>query len=218
MSDTAILERRIPDWLAPHKNEWRSRIGLGALFIVEGRPFSAWMNEIQPRLRCVSKESTNGKSMARYYLVKQVWAFARAHGLTIKPAAPFREDRERILELENRVADLQRRLIAAESRPPEVRLVRNPNAIPMLTSMLTTTEAKPLPGVYFLISEGVVTYVGQSQNVLARMSGHRGKRFDAVKMIHEPDMNALSPLEDRWIQAFAPRDNVRGLEHMRAEA
>jgi hypothetical protein len=203
-------DRRIPEWLAPYKNEWRSMSTLNALFTTEGRPMSPWLREIQPRLRCMRRPIPGPQGFGKYYLVKQVWAFALAHGVTLVPSSVLTGEAEKMERLEKRIKDLELSLYLATTKPPVVRIVRPPDWTQMLAAMLCATEPRPLPGVYFLISEGVVTYVGQSQNVLARMSGHTGKTFDTVKMIHTPDPTARLVEEGRWIGAFSPRDNIAG--------
>lgn len=205
------MDRRIPEWLAPYKNEWRSMSTMQALFNTYDRPMSKWLEEIRPRLRCIAKPAKNRSGIARYYLVKQIWACALAHGVKLIPSPALTPKEVEIAMLKEQLADRNSRLIELANRKPEVRVVRPADYEQMLTTMLTATEPRPLPGVYFLISEGVVTYVGQSQNVLARMSGHTGKTFDTVKMIHIPDPSERMAEEGRWILAFAPRNNVAGL-------
>lgn len=203
-------DRRIPDWLAPYKNEWRIMSTMCALFYTEGRPLSSFLQEIRPRLRCVLQPARTPAGVARYYLVKQVWACALAHGVKLLPAAALTETRDKKEAMEKEIVELKTRLYFADNKPPQVRIVRPPDWTEMLAAMLCATEPRPLPGIYFLISAGVVTYVGQSQNVLGRMSGHTGKSFDTVKMIHEPDPSRRLTEEGRWIIAFSPRDNVAG--------
>lgn len=216
MSDTQTVDRRIPAWLAPYKNEWRSLYTFQYLFSVEGRPLSSWLAEIQPRLRCVTKPTTNGKGTARYYLVKQIWACSLAHGLKLLPAAQLQPRDEAMQALMAELSDLRSKLFVQSQRPAEVRIVdRTPDHMPMFKALLTATEPRPLPGVYFLIEGEEITYVGQSQNVLARMHGHTGKTFNTVKMIHVPDSAVRLAMEARLISAFATRDNVKGLENRR---
>jgi len=209
-------DRRIPEWLAPYKNEWRAMTNIYTLFEIEGRPLSSWLQEIRPRLRCVTKPTSNGKGIARYYLVKQIWACSLAHGLKLIPAHALRPRDEVLLALRAEIGDLSSKLFVQSQRPAEVRVVdRTPDHLPMFKALLTATEPRPLPGVYFLITGDEITYVGQSQNVLARMHGHTGKTFNTVKMIHVADSALRLAMEGRLINAFAPRDNVKGLEYRR---
>ena len=63
-------------------------------------------------------------------------------------------------------------------------------------------------GVYFLIADGEVLYVGQSVDVLARISRHRreGKLFDSFSyIVCEP--SELDRIEALYIKAFLPPEN-----------
>ena len=71
--------------------------------------------------------------------------------------------------------------------------------------------AIPLPtniGVYFLIRDGDVVYVGQSVNVLDRISKHRreGKVFDSFAFM-ECQASHLDRYEQMYIEAFVPELN-----------
>jgi predicted GIY-YIG superfamily endonuclease len=66
--------------------------------------------------------------------------------------------------------------------------------------------AKPwqsFTGVYFLISNNKIVYVGQSVNVYARISGHAGKTFDSFTVIPCPREH-LNVLESLYIHMFDP--------------
>jgi excinuclease UvrABC nuclease subunit len=65
-------------------------------------------------------------------------------------------------------------------------------------------------GIYFLIDGGVVTYIGKSENVAARITEHakKGRPFDKFFMIHcrSEDLNAL---EAEYIRAYNPSGNKK---------
>lgn len=63
--------------------------------------------------------------------------------------------------------------------------------------------------VYFLLCEEEVIYVGQSSDVMARISRHRreGKKFDAFAYM-ECEPEDLDRLETLYINAFVPRENL----------
>lgn len=83
----------------------------------------------------------------------------------------------------------------------------------LLLLMLTATSPKPVPGVYFLIAEsGEVTYVGQSKNVLVRMSGHAERTFENVRMIRVDDSEQRLKLEAYLIKVLAPKENIMNME------
>lgn len=93
---------------------------------------------------------------------------------------------------------LPRRVLEAASRIPYTHseVVRNP--IP----------AAVMSGVYFLISNGEVCYVGQSVDVLHRLARHRreGRVFDSFNVI-TCDREAMDELESLYISAFMPPNN-----------
>lgn len=57
--------------------------------------------------------------------------------------------------------------------------------------------------VYFLVKGGRVVYVGQSINVIQRMSGHGDKAFDTAFYISVP-VDDLQKVEARYIREFKP--------------
>ena len=62
-------------------------------------------------------------------------------------------------------------------------------------------------GVYFLIKNGFIVYVGQSTNVLARISVHgNNKSFDSFKCIRVPE-KLLYKVERYFIRRFMPKLN-----------
>ena len=67
-------------------------------------------------------------------------------------------------------------------------------------------EPRPIAGVYFLVCDDEIVYVGQSKNVLSRMSGHADKRFNTVKMIPVCEEGLLTT-ERMMIKILKPRYN-----------
>jgi hypothetical protein len=63
--------------------------------------------------------------------------------------------------------------------------------------------------VYFLLRDGDVIYVGQSSDVMARISRHRreGKQFDSFAYM-ECEPEELDRLESLYINAFVPPENL----------
>lgn len=63
-------------------------------------------------------------------------------------------------------------------------------------------------GVYFLIKGSEVVYVGQSTNVMGRLTGHlRGKDFDRFAFLNCPKSQLLD-IESRYIAALKPKHNT----------
>jgi hypothetical protein len=77
-------------------------------------------------------------------------------------------------------------------------------------------------GVYFLISNGRIVYVGQSRFIRERISTHLrdGKKFDRVYVIVCDDEDGALLIEKKYIAHFAPALNKASvpLEVKRARA
>lgn len=72
------------------------------------------------------------------------------------------------------------------------------------------TQHVPRSGVYFLIEGGIVVYVGQSIDVVARIARHVGlKIFDSYYIIDCPP-DQLRALEDIYIKRLNPPLNAAG--------
>lgn len=61
-------------------------------------------------------------------------------------------------------------------------------------------------GIYFLIDKKTVVYVGQSNNIMSRISGHSVKKYTSIIYI-ECDKEELDKLETDYIIAFNPKYN-----------
>lgn len=77
----------------------------------------------------------------------------------------------------------------------------------LLKKLVMATDPRPAPGVYFLISNTDVVYVGKSSCVISRMVGHKQKQYDRVVMIHEDDCQMIDALERSFIALFKPKYN-----------
>jgi hypothetical protein len=83
-------------------------------------------------------------------------------------------------------------------------------AVALMRMLVAASEPRMLPGVYFLLcSAGRIQYVGQSDNVLFRMAGHREKKFARAQMIHVKSASERDRLEARFIHIFEPPLNVQ---------
>lgn len=105
-----------------------------------------------------------------------------------------------------------------EAKAIEHAVILNGSSVASMPSVLLTedqivSKARPfsaLAGVYFLISNSKIVYVGQSENVGKRLAEHRWdgvKVFDAFHVV-ECDRSLLIYLERKYIQQFAPLYNI----------
>ncbi|SHK43559.1 transcriptional regulator, AlpA family [Roseomonas rosea] len=101
--------------------------------------------------------------------------------------------------------------------PPDPKLPKpamfgppRPNPFALLNEEQILAQAVPYgaPGIYFLIKEERIVYIGQSVNVHARVAHHRySKAFDRWHWIPVPKRR-LNVMEQRYIQFFRPPLNM----------
>lgn len=63
-----------------------------------------------------------------------------------------------------------------------------------------------MTGVYFLLDNSVVVYIGQTCNLPQRLLGHRNKKYTDVRFIACAKERACY-YEQRWIKLFKPKLN-----------
>lgn len=86
-----------------------------------------------------------------------------------------------------------------------------PDALAQLHGALYNVKALTLSGVYFLLHEEEVVYVGQSTNVAQRVAtGHPDKEFDEAFMLLVPEEQLLE-VETAFIAALNPIYNQTAL-------
>lgn len=66
-----------------------------------------------------------------------------------------------------------------------------------------------MSGIYFLLKDGIVVYVGQSTNVERRLISHKWteKQYDSYRVINCAN-DLLLYYEKRWIKRFKPIYNM----------
>ena len=210
------MNRTIPEWLQPLKNEWLSASKLSKIFHKEsGGSFLSWFNGVKVRCRKVSIPCKSGASdVSTHYLVKHVWSMAQAHNVMLLPTpasdpAKFIETLQKENEHLRSAADSALRLLNIERNAHQKTRLQVDDLLPKnsVTALLVKAhEPRPIAGVYFLVCDDEIVYVGQSKNVLSRMSGHADKRFNTVKMIPVGEDRLLST-ERMMIEILRPRYN-----------
>lgn len=65
-------------------------------------------------------------------------------------------------------------------------------------------------GIYHLVRDGRVLYVGQSTNLVSRIGGHEWQRYDEVRLFY-CDESELHDLEEAHIKALQPPLNREGV-------
>lgn len=74
----------------------------------------------------------------------------------------------------------------------------------------TAFAARPSSGIYFLIRDKKIVYVGKSVNVHARVATHqKQKEFDQINFVECP-VEQLHQIEQLYIRKFNPELNIAG--------
>lgn len=216
----------LPEFLKKFGNEWLSAGEMSKLFTVVGNGVKktsknpethSWVYLNKNRIKSKSIGfCANGKGEYRRYLVKSAWAVAKADGLEIFPTYKTSPVEEKIKFLEQRNAHLEQQVMGLSARQ-EIRVIHAKREFSssdslVLKLLVMASDPRPKPGVYFLVSDSHgITYIGQSKNVISRMSGHQSKDYDFARMIEIHDDSQRLEIEMRLIKLLEPRDNVMGL-------
>lgn len=107
--------------------------------------------------------------------------------------------KDQIEALENRLQDAQQLEVMSE-------LANKVTSKSLISADAIVAAAKPwqsFTGVYFLVADKEIVYVGQSVNVYARISAHSDKKFDSFTVIPCPKAH-LNVLESLYIHLFNP--------------
>lgn len=87
-------------------------------------------------------------------------------------------------------------------------MIKSPVDLETEASIVSRSETAPRSGVYFLIKDEKVVYVGQARNVLSRIGEHVGyKDFDAWTWI-ATSIERLDCVEAAYIAALKPALNI----------
>ena len=165
----------------------------------------------------------NGRP-ARFYRTHEVMAWKGGAGLVRRPRKKvgYAPDLDRpfgeIGALKQTIEELKLKLAVVESDRRELhrkfqRYDCGPDALGLLSKGEILSMARPQRkqcGVYFLIENNEIVYVGQSVNVHARVASHYyGKVFSYFTCIECPQSH-LNSLEALYIHKFNPPLNGRG--------
>jgi len=92
--------------------------------------------------------------------------------------------------------------VLVEPKPPK----SPPSSIALFRNLGEIPFAESPPGVYFLVKDDVVIYVGQSVNCYTRIQSHQDKNFDTAFMIPVPP-ELLDRVEGSLIRVMRPKLN-----------
>lgn len=83
----------------------------------------------------------------------------------------------------------------------------------LIDSGVTVSKQEYISGVYFLIKDNVIVYIGQSINCKGRILEHireGNKKFDFAKIVR-CDINDLAEMERLFLDYYLPKYNTDGL-------
>ncbi|QJR79660.1 hypothetical protein CA267_002020 [Alteromonas pelagimontana] len=202
--------------------EYRSHLtagGMAKIFFISGTAPVNFINRRKIEGRPVRANiNSNGH---RLFKVSDVIAAAKASAKKITPPIAGFEERE---NAENRIADLRAIEQQLETSIDELKsklssLELAQAADCKLGFALLSQEALaksasrsiPKSGVYFLLQDDEVVYVGQGTSVLTRIGNHIAdpeKEFNGYCFI-ECEPESMNLLESVYIHLFAPKHNGR---------
>lgn len=115
-------------------------------------------------------------------------------------------------EREAALRAIHRSIVAAHRTRNDKKLFMEASATYSEDDILKSSMSVPdTSGVYFLIRDGVIVYVGQSKSVYARLAKHKAtKQFDRVAVLECKESDLLS-LEALYIKKFQPVLNIVGI-------
>lgn len=93
----------------------------------------------------------------------------------------------------------------------EMKLIAT-ECLTLMRLLVSATEIRPEPGIYFLMDKpGAIIYVGQSENVMCRMSSHKDKAFYSARMVKIVRPDERLRIETRFIHLLQPPINLQYL-------
>jgi hypothetical protein len=213
---TAIMAKR-PNFI--DRETFRlflTRYDLDQLCSVDGVRASSWISRCERENRPLPFRSVQGPSRrggdgcSKRWRPVDLWARAMADAVDFAQPVPTR--------LAIQIEDLRSELALLESKVAQSRhrlRVQDTSKALLGTHLLSEDEivssAAALPdshcGVYFLIKDGRVVYVGQSVQILARVGTHLTcKDFDSFSWVRVP-RHQLDLVETLYIQHLRPKYN-----------
>lgn len=151
--------------------------------------------------------------MAAIYKNGAVWR-AQVYVVGVRDSATFVDRRQAKEWASAREAELKR-IGRSDMAPNRLarhskKYLRHDNLFEANEIVSRSFEIGRVTGIYFLIANGEVVYVGQSINVHARVASHMAeKHFDRVAIVECSAPN-LDELELLYIQKFKPSLNISG--------
>lgn len=191
-----------------------SRVDLSHVKMARGIPLNVVLNSdpMAPKgTRSSSKVLTLGRDIIEYLSSAHDITPSMAQEMASAIVAEARSEAKRIVDL----AEKEKETVLAQTRAEETarneRLFRqHVQETALQLSKCVTTDFERRCGVYLLMLNGRIVYVGQSVNVFSRIHQHVGKKkFDQVRLL-PCKREDLNDLEGFLIRALMPDQNGWG--------
>lgn len=222
------MQRFKPDFLT--NEQFRSYLtgsAIDKLFSVGGLKATTFLKKQadcgRPITSFLAKSDSSQHPAIRKYKVSHILAVAKAHALEVtKPLPPKQilKEYELIGKLQHEVAQLQSRKDSLEKsisvmwpykfNEHEVAgmLSGIDGDLPAVDHIISNAQQlNNVCGIYFLIKDGEIVYVGQSVSVMARIQSHTAsKEFDSFSFL-PCKREILNVIESLYIHLLEPSGN-----------
>jgi hypothetical protein len=203
MSERVVVLDRRPDWIPREVfRKWLSRTYLNHYATVDG---------IQPAsfvARCAARGAPLPCKRGQWRLI-DIWCRARADAVEFGPNGNVRRMLAKA-ELERELAMLREEVRQAKHQFALNEASQRLTGATLLRESEIVAASSPLVarvGVYFLVEDARVVYVGQSVDVFKRIAEHgRSKMFSSVAFV-ECRRDQLDALESLYIHLLRPKLN-----------
>lgn len=206
-------------------NEKQTLTQISKLFRIGGYGVTNYIRKMNEKGTPIARETvshTGSRGYKHLYLIKDILAPAIASGLKIeKPLtelekSSYEELSERNKSLKRSIESLkqQRKKLLSEvnlltGNLSDIAPVLNQTRFSLVPKEALIEKSKNYGdacGVYFLIKDNEIVYIGQSINIASRVTQHRDKAFDSVSYV-ACHRNELDILESLYILAYQPELN-----------
>lgn len=198
---------------------------ISKLFRIDGCGVTTYIRKMDEKGTPVARETvshTGPRGYKHLYLIKDILVPAIANGLKVeKPLneiekSSYQELSERNKRLKRNIEGLKqkRKKLLSEinlltGNLSDIAPVLNQTRFSLVPKDALIEKSKNYGnacGVYFLIKENEVVYIGQSINIASRVTQHRDKEFDSVSYVacHRDELDILESL---YILAYQPELN-----------
>jgi len=195
------LRSKWPDWIPKEaRRSWLSITDLNKLAIIDGIKVFSYLSRKERLGKPVKHKIHNG---SKRYRMLDIIARARAEAVSIEPIAEIKQKVEATAEKikDDTSTHLVQHHVLSKSLTGKYMLIEE-EIVEAANPIDKTNDC----GVYFLVKDNRVVYVGQSTQIQARVREHeKTKIFDSYSFIACKKEN-LNVLESLYIHGLRPKN------------